>query len=89
MTPIEIIFVVAGLAALVLCIIALGRALERRHARKLAASMVGQKCPSCGTSFRKDLLRNAEWNDGFEDSYVSVVCPDCKKRWLLLDGKLV
>ena len=88
-STVEIIFVVVGIAALVLGMVAMGRALERHQARKLASSLIGQKCPSCGSSFRMDLLRTAQLKHGFEESCVGVVCTGCSKPWALLDNKLV
>ena len=86
----EITILMVGIVSLVLGIIAVGRALESRIARKLATPLLGQPCPFCGRSFRLGAIRRARLEHTFDGPhYASVVCPDCSKRWGFFEGGLM
>ena len=82
---IDIILIAVGVACLVAAIIFVGQALERRKARKIASSHLGQACPFCGSTFRHDAIRSARLVFGFEDDDVSIVCPNCSKTVTLYE----
>ena len=89
MSATEVILILVGTIGLVFGIVAAGRALERRAARKLVSPLLGRPCPSCGGSFHLDAIRSARLEHGFDGpSYPTLVCPDCSKRWALLEGEL-
>lgn len=79
MKTVEIIVVVGAIAGLVSVIVAVALALERRMARKIASSRLGQACPFCRSPLRQEAIRSARLEQGFEDQDVSLVCPDCSK----------
>jgi len=90
MSAIEIVISLVGISALVLGIIVAGQALERRAAQKLASCLLGQPCPVCGWSFRREAICSARLEHAFDgpDS-ASIICPDCSRRWLLSEGRLI
>jgi hypothetical protein len=80
-----IIVIVAVVACLIVAICAAGMALERRMARKIASSLLSQACPFCGNLFRRDTIRSARLEHGFEDQDVSVICSSCSKTVYLFE----
>jgi len=82
---IDVILVVVGVACLVVAIVFAGQALERRKARQLALALLGRTCPHCGSAFRRDAIRSARLDFGFEDDDITIVCPDCSKTVTLYE----
>ena len=90
MNAIKIIEIVIGVIGLVLLVIAAGRALERRWARKLVSPLLGRPCPSCATPFQPDAVRRARLEHPFDGpNYASLLCRNCSKRFALIADKLV
>ena len=85
MNAIDVIRIVVGIACLVVAIVFVGQALERRKARKLALLLLGRACPYCGSTFRRDAIRSARLDFGFEDDDITIVCPDCSKTVTLYE----
>jgi endogenous inhibitor of DNA gyrase (YacG/DUF329 family) len=82
---IDVILIVVGVACLVVTIVLVGQALERRKARQIALSLLGRACPYCGSTFRREAIRSARLDFGFEDDDITIICPDCSKTVTLYE----
>jgi hypothetical protein len=82
---IDVFLIAVGVASLVVSIVFVGQALERRKARKLALSLLGRACPYCSSTFHRDAIRSARLVFGFEDDDITIVCPNCSKTVTLYE----
>lgn len=102
MISIETILVVLCIAFVVVSVLVVMEALQKRKTRRLVEPLVPRKCPQCGETFGAAVLATAHEIHGLDDPppgqsladigpiprRISVVCPHCSARWEFSDGVL-